>query len=361
MERDEIKRLNFLLQIYIDVNVDKDFSVLSKSADPFFILNMDGQLVYVNDVCETLLGFSIPELLQMRLSRIFLSTSLNESQTFFFEKGREKLTNFDAKISMRPESLMDVNVTAFPILFNKDVVGSYVVLKDITQIKKERQLLSEKQAVAGQLAAGIAHEIRNPITAIKGFLHLMARDYHGEPMYYDIVESEVARIEVILKELMVLATPIKKKYEKLTISSLLDQVLALMESQMLLNNIQVDKKFSFLEESILGDGNQLKQVFINYIKNAIEAMPNGGSILIEGSITEEKHAQIRIIDQGCGIPPDMINRINEPFYTTKEYGTGLGMPVSYQIIEEHKGKIDITSSNKGTCIEVSLPTFYKIK
>ncbi|WP_144555253.1 ATP-binding protein [Bacillus sp. X1(2014)] len=356
MERDEIKRLNFLLQIYIDVNVDKDFSVLSKSADPFFILSMDGQLVYVNDVCETLLGFSIPELLQMRLGRIFLSTCLNESQTFFFEKGREKLTNFDAKINMRPETLMDVNVTAFPILFNKEVVGSYVVLKDITLIKKERQLLSEKQAVAGQLAAGIAHEIRNPITAIKGFLHLMARDYHGEPMYYDIVESEVARIEVILKELMVLATPIKKKYEKLAISSLLDQVTVLMESQMLLNNIQFEKKFSYLED-ILGDENQLKQVFINYIKNAIESMPDGGRILIEGSSIEGKRVQIRIIDQGCGIPPDMINRINEPFYTTKEHGTGLGMPVSYQIIEEHKGKVHITSSNNGTCIEVSLPTF----
>ncbi|WP_051633521.1 ATP-binding protein [Bacillus sp. UNC41MFS5] len=359
MERDEIKRLNFLLQIYIDVNVDKDFSVLSKNADPFFILNLDGQLVYVNDVCETLLGCSIPELLQMRLSHIFLSTCLNESQTFFFEKGREKLTNFDAKISMRPapETLMDVNVTAFPILFNKEVVGSYVVLKDITLIKKERQLLSEKQAVAGQLAAGIAHEIRNPITAIKGFLQLMARDYHGEPMYYDIVESEVARIEVILKELMVLATPIKKKYEKLTITSLLDQVLALMESQMLLNNIQVEKKFSYLKEAILGDENQLKQVFINYIKNAIEAMPDGGRILIEGSITAGKRVQIRIIDQGCGIPPEMINRINEPFYTTKEYGTGLGMPVSFQIIEEHKGKVNITSSTNGTCIEVSLPSF----
>ncbi|MEH7073063.1 ATP-binding protein [Neobacillus drentensis] len=356
MERDEIKRLNFLLQIYIDVNVDKDFSVLSKNADPFFILNMDGQLVYVNDVCESLLGLSVPELLQMRLSHIFLSTCLNESQTFFFEKGREKLTNFDAKISMRPESLMEVNVTAFPILFNKDVVGSYVVLKDITQIKKERQLLSEKQAVAGQLAAGIAHEIRNPITAIKGFLHLMARNYHGEPMYFNIVQSEVARIEVILKELMVLATPIKKKYEKLTISSLLDQVLALMESQMLLNNIQVEKKFSYLEVAVLGDENQLKQVFINYIKNAIEAMPDGGMIVIEGSITAGKRVQIRIIDHGCGIPPDLISRINEPFYTTKEHGTGLGMPVSFQIIEEHKGKVTISSSTYGTCIEVSLQT-----
>jgi two-component system, sporulation sensor kinase A len=355
MEKDEIKRLNFLLQLYIDVNVDKDFSVLSKDADPFFILKMDGQLAYVNEVCEKLLGSTRLELLQMSLSDIFISPCLSATQTFFLEKGREKLTNFDSKISMVPETLMDVNVTTFPILFNEEVVGSYVVLKDISHYKRERQLLSEKQAVAGQLAAGIAHEIRNPITAIKGFLQLMVGEYKGETMYLNIVESEIARIEVILKELMVLATPIKKKYEKLTIRLLLEQVLALMESQVLLNNIQVEKRYNLKEESIFGDENQLKQVFINYIKNAIEAMPDGGKLVVEGSMYANENVQIRIIDKGCGIPADIIDRISEPFYTTKENGTGLGMPVSYQIIEEHKGKINIKSSTDGTCIEVNLP------
>lgn len=354
MKIEEIKRLNFLLQLYIDVNVDKDFSVLSKDTDPFFILKMDGQLAYVNEVCEKLLGATRLELLQMSLSDMFISTCLNAEQTFFLEKGREKLTNFDSKISMMPETLMDVNVTTFPILFNEEVVGSYVVLKDISHFKRERQLLSEKQAVAGQLAAGIAHEIRNPITAIKGFLQLMAGEYKGETMYFNIVESEIARIEVILKELMVLATPIKKKYEKLEMRLLLEQVLALMESQVLLNNIQVEKRYNLNEATIFGDENQLKQVFINYIKNAIEAMPDGGKLVVEGLINADDQVQIRIIDQGCGIPADIIERISEPFYTTKENGTGLGMPVSYQIIEEHKGKINIKSSPEGTCIEVSL-------
>jgi two-component system, sporulation sensor kinase A len=154
---------------------------------------------------------------------------------------------------------------------------------------------------------------------------------------------------------MVLATPIKKKYEKLTIRLLLEQVLALMESQVLLNNIQVEKRYNLKEESIFGDENQLKQVFINYIKNAIEAMPDGGKLVVEGSMYANENVQIRIIDQGCGIPADIIDRISEPFYTTKENGTGLGMPVSYQIIEEHKGKINIKSSTDGTCIEVNLP------
>lgn len=354
MELDEIKRLNCLLEIYIDVNVDKDFSVLSKNADTFFIFSRTGQLMYVNDGCESLLGYSKIDLLNKGLSDIFISTSLNESKTFFLEKDYEKLTNFDSQVRIKRETLIDVNVTAFPILFEKEVVGTYLVLEDISLIKKERQLLSEKQAVAGQLAAGIAHEIRNPITAIKGFLQLIMGEHQGETMYFKVVESEIARIEVILKELMVLAKPTKMKYEKLPIHLLLEQVLTLMESQTLLNNIQVEKKYNLKGAMVLGDENQLKQVFINYLKNAIEAMPDGGKLLIEGTYLAEDCVQIRIIDQGCGIPSENIDRISEPFFTTKEQGTGLGMTVSNQIIEEHKGKINIISNSNGTCIEVNL-------
>jgi two-component system, sporulation sensor kinase A len=478
MEKDEIKRLNSLLEIYIDVNVDKDFSVLSKNRDSFFILNRSGQLVYVNQMFETLLGYSRFDLLKMKLGNIFIKSALNDAETFFFEKDSERLTNFDSQIFKNQGPSIDVNVTTFPILFNQEVIGSYVVLKDISMIKVERKLkeerekhfyrlmeqspesifilkdmlivdvnnagltllgaknkeeladeniykvihpgsneifkenmnrvglgnitelyeqkmvrldgellnvevkafptafkntqailvlvrdiserkklsiLSEKHAVAGQLAAGIAHEIRNPITAIKGFLQLIMGEHKGEMMYFKIVESEINRIEVILRELMVLAKPSKLKYERLNIRLLLDQVVTLMESQALLNNIQVEKRYNLKDAAIVGDENQLKQVFINFIKNAIEAMPNGGQLLIEGSYTTEKCVQIRIIDQGCGIPNEIAGRIGEPFFTTKENGTGLGMLVSYQIIEEHCGAIKIESDSSGTCIEVNLP------
>jgi PAS domain S-box-containing protein len=354
MKNGELKRLNFLLEIYVDVNVDKDFSVLSKNIDSFFILNMSGQLVYVNEVCEELLQCSSDELVGMNLSNIFITSVLSDTQTYFREKRREQLTNFDSKISMRPGNTMDVNVTAFPVLFNDEVVGNYVVLKDITMIKRERQLLSEKQAAAGQLAAGIAHEIRNPITAIKGFLQLMMGEQKGESTYYNIVESEINRVEMILKELMVLAKPTKINYQELAIRSLLEKVLALMESQTLLNNIEVIKNFHALEVTVVGDENQLKQVFINYIKNAIEAMPNGGKLIVEG-IHLNNSVHIRIIDEGSGIPTEILERISEPFFTTKEHGTGLGMLVSNEIIEDHKGKSSILSSTEGTCIEVILP------
>jgi two-component system, sporulation sensor kinase A len=356
MDNSEIKRLNTLLEIYIDVNVDKYFSILSKNADSYFILNIKGQLVHVNEGFVAVFGHSKADLLQMRLEDLFFSSVLNESKTHFQDKDRETLTNFDTKIIVDSGKPVDVNVTTFPILFGEEVVGNYVVLKDISIYKRDSQLLSEKQAVAGQLAAGIAHEIRNPITAIKGFLQLMMGDHQGDKMYFEIVESEIDRVELILKELMVLAKPTKRKYEKIEVGLLVEQVLTLMESQALLNDIQVEKQIDFQQAIVLGDENQLKQVLINYIKNAIESMPDGGGkILIVGHIPLKGSVQIQIIDQGCGIPPDIIDRISEPFFTTKTHGTGLGMAVSYQIIEEHNGQMYINSSTDGTCIEVNLP------
>jgi signal transduction histidine kinase len=152
----------------------------------------------------------------------------------------------------------------------------------------------------------------------------------------------------------VLAKPTKINYQELAIRSLLEKVLALMESQTLLNNIEVIKNFHALEVTVVGDENQLKQVFINYIKNAIEAMPNGGKLIVEG-IHLNNSVHIRIIDEGSGIPTEILERISEPFFTTKEHGTGLGMLVSNEIIEDHKGKSSILSSTEGTCIEVILP------
>nr|WP_263323701.1 ATP-binding protein [Neobacillus sp. Marseille-Q6967] len=355
MQSDEIKRLDCLLEIYIDVNVDKDFSILSKKTDPFFILSMSGQFKYSNEKCANLLGFCRGELVQKRLNDLFGKPELNESESFFLNKDYEKLTNFDSRVTNKQGDVLDVNVTAFPILFDEGVIGSYVVLKDITSIKRERQLLSEKQAVAGQLAAGIAHEIRNPITAIKGFLQLMMNDSKAEDMYYKIVKSEIARIELILKELMVLAKPNKFKHDRIDAQLLLVQVITLMESQALLNNIEMIKNFNLTNVFVSGDENQLKQVFINFIKNGFEAMPDGGKLFIKGSLLSEGSIGIEFIDEGSGIPPNVLKRIGEPFFTTKETGTGLGMTISYQIIEAHKGRIDITSDEKGTCIQVTLP------
>ncbi|PFO08659.1 PAS domain-containing sensor histidine kinase [Bacillus sp. AFS076308] len=364
-------RMSVLLKVYRDTNMDKDFSILSKNRDAFILIDLEGKIEYSSHACEPLLGYSRDTLHQIALNKLFVLDFLNQEQTFFKGREQEKLDNFDAQVQVIDGSILDVNVTSIPIFFEQDYLGAYLVIKDITSIKQKRltmerekeyhtlinnlSRLSEKQATAGQLAAGIAHEIRNPITAIKGFLQLLMGENAGNRIYFEIINSEIDRIEEILKELMVLAKPTKQKYERVNLQSLLEQVITLMASQALLNNIQIDTQLDFTYTWITGDKNQLKQVFINFIKNAIEAMPEGGMVQINGSPLVGGQVRISITDQGCGIPEDILNQIGQPFFTTKENGTGLGLLVSRQIIKEHKGDLYIESSRNGTTLHVEFP------
>ncbi|MFY4773523.1 PAS domain S-box protein [Metabacillus sp. RGM 3146] len=231
-----------------------------------------------------------------------------------------------------------------------------VIMRDISDRKKTEELMlrSEKLSVAGQLAAGIAHEIRNPLTAIKGFLQLM-KPSDGTDTYYDIVFSELNRIELILSELLLLAKPQESVFKSTHVRTLLQEISTLLETQANLNNVAIEQHHEIKDLHIKCDQNQLKQVFINLIKNGIDAMPQGGKIIIETKV-EQSGLIILVKDTGKGIPQDVLKRMGEPFYTTKEKGTGLGLMITYKIIENHNGTTHVESQiGKGTCFTITLP------
>lgn len=232
-----------------------------------------------------------------------------------------------------------------------------VILRDISERKQTEELMvrSEKLSIAGQLAAGIAHEIRNPLTAIKGFLQLMKPTMEENEHYFNIIFSELSRIELILSELLMLAKPQQNALkEKLDLIRLIREVTALLETQANLNGILIN---TILPDNIYikGDQNQLKQVFINLIKNAVESMPNGGTVHLTVRETDDS-VIVEVEDEGEGIPEHVMKRIGEPFLTTKEKGTGLGLMVTFNIIENHNGTIEVDSkAEKGTTFKISFP------
>jgi len=232
-----------------------------------------------------------------------------------------------------------------------------VILRDISYRKKTEELMirSEKLSIAGQLAAGIAHEIRNPLTSIKGFLQIMQPDFSNHSQYFHIIFSELNRIEMILSELLMLAKPQETKFTKTDLVTLLNDVAILLETQGNMNNVSILQKHSFPELKINCDENQLKQVFINLFKNAIDAMPKGGKVKV---LTEKINQSVKIIvkDEGEGIPPEFLERIGEPFLTTKEKGNGLGLMITYKIIENHRGNMYVESEvGKGSIFTIVLP------
>lgn len=264
-----------------------------------------------------------------------------------------KLPTFEQEWKTMKGNAIHTELVGIPTTYlGKDAMQ--VIIRDITERKQAEVLMlqSEKLTVAGQLAAGIAHEIRNPLTAIKGFFKLLEREMEEKKEYFDIIESELSRIELILSELLLLAKPHQVYVHPVSVHSLLKDVTTLLETQAIMNNVWFDLKLKANSPTINCDENQMKQVFINLIKNGIEAMPSGGTIYIN---TEDSGDEVLITlrDEGIGISEDIIKRLGEPFFTTKTTGTGLGLMITFNIIKNHHGIVNVTSEvNEGTQIEV---------
>jgi signal transduction histidine kinase len=234
-----------------------------------------------------------------------------------------------------------------------------ILTKDMTVVKDlyDYLIYSEKLSMIGQLAAGIAHEIRNPLTSIKGFLQLMQAGVIDTKNYLDIMENEIDRIETISSELLFLGRPKESQLKICSIQKLLDEVLILMESQSFKQNVRIETNFLCKPFYIRCDESKLKQVFINLVKNGLEAMEQGGTLKIEIYEAAFHQVAVAIKDEGYGIPQENLEQIGQPFYTTKEGGNGLGLMVCFQIIHEHHGKISIASEpQKGSTFTVVLPT-----
>lgn len=244
-------------------------------------------------------------------------------------------------------------------LGEKDVF--LAISRDITDRLKTEELLrkSEKLAVVGQLATAIAHEIRNPLTTIKGFIKLLQSNINPKNQsFFEIISTEIEQIEVITNEFMAVAKPQAVKVELNDIQRMLNQVIVLLQSQVLMNNLEIKIESKSNIQFIPCEGSQLKQVFLNILKNAIEAMPSGGEVIVEINEVEDNQVSICFIDQGCGIPKERIPFLGEPFYSIKEDGIGLGLMTCYKIVETHRGKIGIYSEvEKGTIVEIILPIY----
>jgi signal transduction histidine kinase len=209
------------------------------------------------------------------------------------------------------------------------------------------------------LAAGVAHEIRNPLTSIKGFIQLFQQGIRKEE-YFDVVLKEFNRIEDIIKEFLSLAKPQEIQLKQVYIPSLLKEVETLLESELHLKNVKFITEIERDIPFILCDANQIKQVLLNLCKNSMEALDKNkvGVIKLIACIENKKNLLIKVIDNGEGISKERLKRLGEPFYSNKEKGTGLGLMICYRIIKEHKGTILFDSAaNQGTTVSIRIPKF----
>ena len=245
-----------------------------------------------------------------------------------------------------------------------NTVGAYVMFKDVSNLRSLEQQVqrSDRLAMIGQIAAGTAHEIRNPLTSIKGFLQVLQKTLEQIGMvkergYAELMLMEINRINELVSEFLLLSKPKHAKLGKLQVDNVIREILPIIHNEAILHGVTVTYRPKSGLRPIVADRELLKQVFINICKNGIEAMSaEGGVLSITESVDEDdQRLHVHIKDTGPGIPAFLIDKIFDPFFTTKEEGTGLGLAVCQRIVHDIGGSIRVSSKGFGTTFTISLP------
>ncbi|MBP1989164.1 PAS domain-containing sensor histidine kinase [Paenibacillus eucommiae] len=354
-EQGERKKLEqSLIEIY-----QRYESFITYNPDGVRAIDLNGNFTEVNPAYEQITGYSKEELLTIAMKDLTFEDDREQlSKEWIMINETQASHSFDTGIRHKQGHRVEVRIHNIPIYINGQLVEIFGTVKDITDLQRTEELLrkSDKLSAVGQLAAAVAHEIRNPLTSLKGFIQLLKHTYpEAKSHYIEIMLSELSRIELISSELLVLAKPQMTVFQQKDVCFIMSDVISLLESQANINSVQIIAAFDEGIPLLHCEENQLKQVFINIIKNGIEAMSSGGIIRVSIK-KDQQHVRIQVFDEGCGIPENFVSKIGEPFYSTKEKGTGLGLMVTQRIIEAHKGRLDIKSKvNKGTTVSVILP------
>jgi two-component system nitrogen regulation sensor histidine kinase GlnL len=266
-----------------------------------------------------------------------------------------------------------VSATTFPLLLSSgDAIGTILVLRDLTNIRELEDAVrhADRLSALGTLAAGLAHEIKNPLGGIKGAAQLLDLELPADSELRDnvrVMVKEVERVNRIVEELLALASPRKLALGKVNLHQVLGDIVTLQKRAAAGRQITFQQQFDPSIPPILGDEGLLTQLFLNLVKNAVEAVESGGTVRVASrvisdySMTQKGERRSRMVavdvgDDGPGIPKEQLENLFTPFFTTKAKGTGLGLPICQKIVSEHRGMIRVESEvGHGTTFTVMVP------
>lgn len=334
-------------------------SFVGNTSDAIHVVDLDYRITQVNNAFEKMYGWTSDEVLGQTSPSI--PKEYMKEERMMVEKVLRggSVTDYETVHRTKSGDRIEVSRTVSAIRDEEDrIVAIASISRNITSRKQAEEMLrrSEKLSVIGQLAAGVAHEVRNPLTTLRGFVQLHKQTGSLSASHLDLMLSELDHINMIVSEFLVLAKPQANRYTRVEIMPIVSDIVMIMDSEAKMNKINLNYRAEGELPDVIGVGSQIKQVLINVIKNGIEAMPDGGSLDILVESSDEREVVIQVIDHGLGIPEEDLPRLCEPFFTSKSQGNGLGLMVCQQIIDNHKGRITFRSKlGQGTCVEIRLP------
>jgi len=337
--------------------------VINAVADPIFVKDRQHRWLLINDAFCRFIGHSREELIGKTDTDFFEP----EQVRVFWKKDEEVFLS--RTLNINEEELTDAQGNHHVIITKKSLfTGSdgeeYLVgmISDVTAAKKSEAILrrSEKLAAMGQLAAGVAHEINNPLSVILGFAESMGKKLPADDALrhaVNSIEREAQRCRTLVQNLLFFSRDHKQGLSRESLIPTIEGALSLIETQARVRNSTVIRHFPSQLPDVLINRNQIQQVIINLCTNALDAMPKGGAITIHVG-QEKSQVLIRLTDTGTGIPAEIQDKVFNPFFTTKEVGkgTGLGLSLAHEIIQQHNGEISFQSTpGQGTTFLIQLP------
>jgi PAS domain S-box-containing protein len=349
--------------------------ILESLTNGVIVVNQSGQITTFNQTAGNLTGLKPKDCLGKSLKDVF-PFDLFENLVARLEKNRRETVSQDQDITTPDKKKFHARVSASPVWDNHGgQIGTVLILQDRTDLRRLEELAHRNQRLRemGEMAAGIAHEIRNPLGSIELFASLLKKDLEEDPEKVKLVQhirTGVQNMDRTISTLLLFAKSAQPSRQQCDINLLLSEMLDGLDDIRVPDNIKVERDFGNEEMLANGDRELLRQVFPNLIRNAIQAMPEGGSLRLQTqkalipltgqesgkSVGSRKFITVTITDTGGGISAEDLSKIFNPFFTTKDKGTGLGLAISHNIIKAHQGTIEaVSDESKGTSFKVKIP------
>ncbi|NPU84293.1 MAG: PAS domain S-box protein [Syntrophaceae bacterium] len=342
-------------------------NIIKCSTNGVIVTDLMGRVLNVNPRAEEILGLPKEIAVTLRIQDIFRFNRRDRNRIYRALKKNEDIQFFDFPYQGSDSRNLILNLSGFAVLDeNHQTLGAVTIITDLTEKKRMDDYLVrvEKFAALGRIAAGIAHEIRNPLASIYTTVQNLERNpgkADARKAELKNIRREIDRVERLIREILNLVRPVPLQIEEFDLHELLSTTLSLLKKEMARKHIAWETSFSGEQAVVRADPNRLRQVFLNLAINAMESMNGGGTITVRTGTAKRRARNgnwifVDVIDTGIGIPAKHLGQIFDPFFTTKNAGTGLGLTVTHKIIEDHNGRIEVESQpDGGTTFRVFLP------
>ena len=353
-------------------------NIMESSVDGILTTDLKGKLTYVNRAMEEMLQYKREEVLGTHISRFYVRGMSQAREVMSLLKENERAKNFEMGVKRRDEKGFSILTSLFLLRDVEDeIIGTAGIFKDITEQKlleaelkaaQARLVEASKMRALGELVAGVAHELNNPLMASQTILHVLMKKLPpdwAERDRLDLIRKCNDRIARIVDHLREFSRQTKPEFQKIDINQPVENALLITGQQLLDHGISIVRKLTGDLPSIFGDPNQLEQVFLNLISNARDALDDSGArkkeLIIASALSEDggpPSVVVSVKDTGAGIPPEILEKVLEPFFSTKPVGkgTGLGLSLCFGIIEAHRGRLEIKSKQgEWTEVRIILP------